>query len=412
PWARAPGLVTAVESDTGLAVTTHPQAAPAWFAPGIADFAVAAPDAWPGAGAGGRVAHITLTGAWRRTALAWALQSPELLGDSTDGLVLLWRRDVRDRLERLAPFAAFDAPVPIEAHGSLWWIAYGYVGSRLFPLAAPLAVEGRTLRYLRAGVLGAVDAGTGETRLYLVPGYDSLTAAWGRLFAPLVQPPESLPPALRRQLPYPRDALRAAVQAIGRTRRDTAAWTPWPHDPVDVIGPAGDAWAVQGFEAGNPPRLVALVAGTLGPGGPRLVRWEPPKPDALPTLLLGSARTRPGTLRVWPADGSVMAVQGMFADPADSAAPRPLLEVYLAWGGQSGRGPSGEAALRSLRTASTAPAPGDTSLDARWSEVRRLAAQADSALGAGDLERFGTLWAQLRRLLDTPRRLAPPPTRP
>jgi len=407
-WARAHGRVAALEADTGLAVVPLPQAA-TWFAPGMADFAVAAPDTWPGV----RAADIPLTGAWRRAALAWALQSPALLRAETDGLVLLWRRDVRERLARIAPFATFESPVPIGAPGSLWWIAYGYVGSRLFPLAAPLTVEGRSLRYLRVSVLGAVHASTGETHVYLVPGYDSLSAAWGRLFAPLVQPPESLPPELRRQLPYPRGALRVAVEALGRARRDTVEWTPWPHDPVDVIGPAGDAWAVQGFETGSPPRLAALVAGTLGPAGPRLARWEPPEPEALPTLLVGSARTRPGVLRVWPAGGGVVTLQGLFADaPRDSAAVPVLLEVHLSWGGRTGRGPTAEAALRSLRTAGAVAAPGDTSLHARWSAVRRLAAQADSALAAGDLERFGGLWAQLRRLLDVQRRLAPPTARP
>jgi len=37
----------------------------------------------------------------------------------------------------------------------------------------------------------------------------------------------------------------------------------------------------------------------------------------------------------------------------------------------------------------------DTTLAARWQRVRRLAAQADSALGVGDLEAFGRLWRAL-----------------
>ena len=35
----------------------------------------------------------------------------------------------------------------------------------------------------------------------------------------------------------------------------------------------------------------------------------------------------------------------------------------------------------------------------RWDAARRLLAQADSALAAGDFERFGRLYAQLKRLL-------------
>src|SRR5207245_1412115 len=84
--------------------------------------AAAAPDRWPRA----RRAGIARTAWWRRTALAWVLQSPELTRAETDGLVLLWRRDVAERLGRLAPFARFDVPVPLVADGALWWIAYGY----------------------------------------------------------------------------------------------------------------------------------------------------------------------------------------------------------------------------------------------------------------------------------------------
>jgi len=46
----------------------------------------------------------------------------------------------------------------------------------------------------------------------------------------------------------------------------------------------------------------------------------------------------------------------------------------------------------------------DTTLAARWSRVRRLAVQADSALGVGDLEKFGSLWRQLLSELVPPRR--------
>src|SRR2546426_271416 len=201
PWARAGRALAAVEADSGL------ELAPVlggdsvtWFGEGFGEFAVAAPDTWPQA----RTAGIPLTAWWRRTALAWVLQSPELTRAETDGLVLLWRRDVAERLGRLTPFAHFDVPVPVVADGALWWIAYGYVGGEAFPLARPVAWEGRGVRYLRAAFLGAVSAATGETLLYLAPGADSLAQAWARRYAPLVRPLDSLPPSLRGQLPYPR----------------------------------------------------------------------------------------------------------------------------------------------------------------------------------------------------------------
>src|SRR5581483_8722907 len=74
-WARAGRPIAAVETDTGLAfesVATRDSAT--WFGPGFVEYAVVAPDTWPALRASG----IPLRGTWRRAALAWALQSPEL----------------------------------------------------------------------------------------------------------------------------------------------------------------------------------------------------------------------------------------------------------------------------------------------------------------------------------------------
>src|SRR5439155_1800138 len=77
------------EADSGLrfaSLATRDSAA--WFGPGFREFAVVAADSWPALRASG----IALAGSWRRTALAWALQSPELTRKETDGLLVLWRR--------------------------------------------------------------------------------------------------------------------------------------------------------------------------------------------------------------------------------------------------------------------------------------------------------------------------------
>src|SRR3989454_4396490 len=162
-WAHAGRPVVAVEADSGLRfapLATRDSAA--WFGPGFREFAVVAADSWPALRASG----IALAGSWRRTALAWALQSPELTRKETDGLLVLWRRDVVERLQRLAPFARVDAPRPLVAGGTLWWVAYGDLESEAFPLVRRLGGERRPLPPPRAGPLGAVGPAGGETRLY------------------------------------------------------------------------------------------------------------------------------------------------------------------------------------------------------------------------------------------------------
>src|SRR5256886_15787983 len=194
---------------------------------------------------------IPLTDWWRRTALAWVLQSPRLARRETDGLVLLWRRDVTERLQRLAPYAAFDAAAPVVGDGALWWVSYGYLEAATFPLVRAVESEGRPLRYLRAALVGTVNAATGDTRLYLAPDADSLAAAWAAVLAPLIQPLDSLPAALRGQLPFPSRVFRAATTLVRRWRSDTTTWTARPRDPFELVAPAAEGRGGGGGDAAS-----------------------------------------------------------------------------------------------------------------------------------------------------------------
>ncbi len=412
-WARAGRPVAALETDSGLTSTLFPvRDSVAWFGAGFRDFAVAAPDTWPATRAGG----IPLAGRWRRMALAWSLQSPELAHAETDGLLLLWRRDVADRLGRLAPFASFEPPTPLVADGALWWISYGYLAADAFPVARRLEVDGRSARYFRAGLLGTVRAASGDTRLYLAPGADSLAVAWARLFAPLVRPSESIPSELRSQLPYPHRGFRIAAALLAQARADSGRWTPRPREPFELVGPGLESsappqlWIAQGFEAGVPAEFVGLLAGTMSAGAPRLLLWRPRPAVRLPGVLVGSSERAPGVLRFWDAGGALFSAQGQFVQPVTGNGLPRLTEVYLTWGDRSGVGATPGAALRDVLASGPRGAPGDTSLAARWEAARRVAAQADAALAAGDLEAFGRYYTQLKELLELGRRkLAPPP---
>jgi hypothetical protein len=145
--------------------------------------------------------------------------------------------------------------------------------------------------------------------------------------------------------------------------------------------------------------------------GPRLVVWRP-RPVARPAVLVGSpTETAPGPLRLWSAARTLVSVQALFAEPATGGPPSRIDTLFVTWGERRGQGPTAAAALRDLLGAGGrggARAGGDTSLPGRWEAVRGLAAQADAALAAGDLEAFGRYYAQLKQLLGVGRRkLAP-----
>jgi uncharacterized membrane protein (UPF0182 family) len=400
PWASTGAPLLAVEADSGLALQPLPAAdapPPSWFGPGFGQFALS------------DSSGIPLDGRWRRLAFAWTLQSPELARDARRGARLLWRRDVRERLLRLAPFAAFDPPVPALAGRALWWLAYGYVDAETFPLVDSLRWADHLVRYRRAGLLGGVNAATGDTRLWLAPGTDSLSAAWARLFAPLVQPAESIPGEIRARLPYPDGAFRIAAASLQRMHGDSIPWTPRPAEPFvlaaprdAVAGGGGPAqWTGQAFESGGAgtATVSALLAGGMDPSaGPRLFLWRLDR-EPSPAPVLGDAGTRPGTLRLWPLGGVLLALQPLFAQPiGEEAAPR-IETVYLTVGDRPGMGATREAALQDLLAAGPLGTPADTTLRGAWREAQHLATRADSLLKAGDLEQFAQAYRRLSGLL-------------
>lgn len=396
----------AVESDTaagGLAIRELPRTDTVrLFAPGAHGTAVVPADSGPAAL---RAAGITLSGWWRRFALAWSLQVWDLLREESRGRLFLYRRDVLERLDGLAPFARFETPKPAIVEGTLWWVSWGYVSHASFPLTRSLTWREEPIRYLRPGVIGAVRAATGESHVWLAPGYDSLTAAWARHFEPLIEPSTRIPESVRTQLAYPRDAFEAATRQIVRRSQDSTpatAWTARPARAFQLNAPSGELWTGVAFESGAPKRFEGLAAGTMTAEGPRLHFWRADdRPRRLPGELVGSSQVRPGGARIWPVASSIITLQAQFADPVGvTPAPAPhIAEVYVSLDGRNGRGLSAREALRGGEAAVT-----DTSLSARWLRARRLATQADSALGAGDLEAFGRLWrALLRELAPVPR---------
>ena len=410
PWAAAGPPVLLRESSAGLApMPVALRDTLVLYGPGFAQYAV-----WPGVT--GRRGGIALAGVWRRAALAWTLQSPELWSRDVIGDALLWRRDAQQRLARLAPFAMFDPPAPVIADSALWWVSYGYVDSPAFPLVAPVPWRGGRARYLHAGFVGAVAAADGDTRVYLAPGYDSLSAAWGRQFAPLVLPVDSLPSTLRAALPPPAAAFAAALEAAQRADGDTG-WVRRPGTPVETVAPAPGApdgpavWRVQGFEAGAPARLVALFAGVMTWTGPVYVLWRPDTVFRAPPPVLGFSRTKPGVLRLWPAGGAALGVQALFNQP--ERLPATLARVHVSWRDRGGEGTGPAAAWADLELSASRPGEGAGAVPADlWHRARRLLAQADSALRAGDVERFGRVYAELHRLFGLERGQLAPAERP
>jgi hypothetical protein len=136
--------------------------------------------------------------------------------------------------------------------------------------------------------------------------------------------------------------------------------------------------------------------------GPRLVLWRSPTPARLPAVALGSADRKSGPARLWPTGGGgkLFSLQGLFTQREGQREPPRLFNVYFAWGDRVSEGPTVSVALRDLVSGRLPTVAGvGGSAPQRLDAARRILAQADSALAAHDMERFGRLYDQLRRLL-------------
>lgn len=406
-WAHAPGPLEARENDSTLTFARAPGGPRAtWFGGGFLDYAVVD---------SGGMAGIALTGTWRRLALAWTLQAPQLAQSATRGRTLVWRRDAVERFEALAPFARFEMPAPVLAGDSLWWISWGSVEADAFPLVDTVMIDGRTIRYRQPGLVGALNAVSGSTRLWLAPQSDSLTAAWARIVAPLVAPADSMPSALRRALRYPAEAFDIQARILARTiplPDSTYRWLPLAPEHPFTLAAAGpdstnDVWYAQAFvDSTRQSTFGGLLAGTMTAKGPRLFFWTP-KPSTIPTPLSSDRERRSGVQRVWPTDVGVMTVQARFLEPEGNPVPAKLDSVYVSLGPDVAADVSAPAALKALLRG---PDLGEGTPAASLRRARALFVRMDSALAAGHLARFGELYDSLRALLrGTSRGVAPSP---
>jgi uncharacterized membrane protein (UPF0182 family) len=113
---------------------------------------------------------------------------------------------VRDRVQQLAPFLAWDQDpyLVITDAGRLVWIIDGYTTSDAHPYSRPVDVTDMgSVNYIRNAVKATIDAYDGETHLYTFAPDDPIIGAYGNLFPDLFLPAAQMPADLRRHARYP-----------------------------------------------------------------------------------------------------------------------------------------------------------------------------------------------------------------
>jgi len=148
-------------------------------------------------------------------ALARADVNILLTGFFTPGSRMMIRRNVRERVQRLAGFITWD-PDPylvLTDGGRLVWTIDGYTTSRNHPYARGINLSGVGLfNYMRNAVKATIDAYDGTTTIYIFDPADPIIRAYQHLFPRLLRPASEMPPALRFHARYPETFFRAQAE--------------------------------------------------------------------------------------------------------------------------------------------------------------------------------------------------------
>jgi uncharacterized membrane protein (UPF0182 family) len=154
---------------------------------------------------------IILSNFWRKLVIA----------NDSDGLRLfisryflpesrvLLRRNIVERVERLAPFLIFDRDPYIVADGEHYsYIIDGYTSSASYPYSA--AYDGslywlRGKNYLRNSVMAVVDAYNGSVAFYVFDPRDPLIITYRRMLPDFFKDRSKMPQSLQRHVRYPED---------------------------------------------------------------------------------------------------------------------------------------------------------------------------------------------------------------
>jgi uncharacterized protein len=176
---------------------------------------------------------VTISNFARRIAFAIHFGEYNLFGSRliTQESEMLWVRDIRDRVRKIAPFLHFDAdPYPVVVNGEVKWIIDAFTTTNRYPYAEnadTTQISGasglnHSFNYVRNSVKTVVDAYTGDVKFYIADAKDPIARAWATAFPKMFSQLRDMDPVLREHLRFPEDLFRVQTNMYGRYQFDDA----------------------------------------------------------------------------------------------------------------------------------------------------------------------------------------------
>src|ERR1700678_1364448 len=130
---------------------------------------------------------------------------------------LLMRRNVRDRVQALAPFLTYDQDpyIVVGDDGRLRWVLDAFTSSDQYPYSSHYRLRDVLINFLRNSVKVVIDAYDGSTTFYVFDNQDPIVAAWPRIFPALFKDGAAMPSGLRKHMRYPELLLKLQGEVYG-----------------------------------------------------------------------------------------------------------------------------------------------------------------------------------------------------
>lgn len=158
---------------------------------------------------------IGIGSGWRRFLFAAYLKDWKMLftRDFTPETRLLFRRNIEERLQTIAPFLQYDRdPYLVIADlgknpgagtkNTLYWIVDAYTISNRYPYSDP---GDNQFNYIRNSVKVVIDAYNGDVVFYIADATDPIIQTWNKIFPKMFHSLEEMPPQLISHIRYPED---------------------------------------------------------------------------------------------------------------------------------------------------------------------------------------------------------------
>ncbi|VVA44564.1 conserved membrane hypothetical protein [Candidatus Roizmanbacteria bacterium] len=178
-----------------------------------------------------------------------------LSNDVTSESRILYHRNIKERVEKIAPFLTLDRdPYAVVADGKIYWIYDAYTKTNDYPYSQPLALNGdpstpstelRTsplrVNYIRNSVKIVINAYDGLISFYQSDTDDPIIRTYAKIFPNLFQPMNKMPKSLASHLRYPEDIFSL----------QTAIYTTYQMDNPQIFYNKEDQWEIPTISEGQ-----------------------------------------------------------------------------------------------------------------------------------------------------------------